>query len=229
MFQTIRTAATLLGVLTIVTGLIYPVLVTGVAQLAFPREANGSLIAHPQNKNASIRKGTDQPTSSHQDTRPTWVGSELVGQHFVSEKYLWGRPSATAPVEYNGMAGSGSNLAMSNPTHFASVSARVAKLRAANPDNQSLIPIDLVTASASGLDPHISEAAARYQVARIAKARHCEPSVVTQILLKHIERPTIGVFGQSRVNVLKVNLALDSMSGDRSDEEGNSAEEPEQR
>ncbi len=210
MFQIIRTATILFSLLSFLTGIAYPIAVTVVAQLAFPWAANGSLI-EPTNESTTASKhknGRDwRGNSSESGLR---VGSDVIGQPFSSPKYFWGRPSATAPVPCNGMAGSGSNQATTNPALVDAVRERVSKLQAEDPDNHALIPVDLVTASASGLDPHISEAAAIYQIARVARARQMEPSTVTKLVLTQLERPTWGILGQKRINVLRLNLALDA-------------------
>lgn len=175
--------------LTLITGLAYPLLVTGIAQGLFPHEANGSLI---------IRDG-----------KP--VGSALIGQPFSDAKYLWGRPSATGPQPYNALASSGSNLGPLNPALIDTVKARIAGQRAANPAQTGPVPQALVTASASGLDPHISPDAARWQIARIAQARGLPAARVQAIIKASTEPPTFGLLGEARVNVLQVNLALDAM------------------
>ena len=183
----IRPALVLLIVLSVLTGLVYPVVVTGIAQLVFPRQANGSLI---------VRDGKV-------------VGSALIGQPFDDPKYFWGRPSATSPFGYNAAASSGSNLSPTNPALVKAVQERVDALRAADPGNDAAVPVDLVTASGSGLDPHISPAAALYQVTRVAKARTLEPQAVRQLVEQHTEGRFLGILGEPRVNVLNVNLALD--------------------
>jgi potassium-transporting ATPase KdpC subunit len=194
MFQIMRTATILFSLLTILTGVVYPLTVTAFAQVVFPREANGGLFR--------TSGKTDGP----------WTGSGLIGQSFSGPHYFWGRPSATAPVAYNSLGGSGSNQATTNPALVDAVKERIAKLRADNPNNDVPIPIDLVTASASGLDPHISEAGAYYQIERVARARQLDSSIVTTLVRNHVERPTLGILGQSRVNVLKLNLALDALT-----------------
>ncbi len=186
----VRPAVSLFVLLSIVTGLLYPGLVTGIAQLAFPAAANGSLILS--------------------DGKP--VGSELIGQNFTAPKYFWGRPSATSPQAYNAGASSGSNQGPLNPALADAVKARVEALLAADPGNQRPVPIELVTASASGLDPHISPAAADYQADRVARARQLDPARVRQLIARHTESRELGVFGEPRVNVLKLNLALDAQS-----------------
>lgn len=179
-------AARMLILMTALTGLVYPLAITGVAQTLFAKKANGSLIVV-----------NDQA-----------VGSELLGQSFSDTKNFWGRPSSTGPVPYNGTGGSGSNLATSNPALIDAVKGRIAKMKEVDPENALPIPVDLVTSSASGLDPHISPAAAEYQVARIAKARGITVEEVQKLVKAHTEQPTLGIFGQTRVNVLKLNRAL---------------------
>ncbi len=184
----LRPAISLFVFLSVVTGLLYPMLVTGVARIAFPDAAAGSLITR--------------------DGKP--IGSALIGQDFSDPKYFWGRPSATAPQPYNAAASSGSNQGPLNPALADAVKARVAALHAADPGNRRPVPIDLVTASASGLDPHISPAAADYQVERVARVRHLEVATVRQLLAENTEGREFGVFGEARVHVLKLNLALDA-------------------
>jgi potassium-transporting ATPase KdpC subunit len=188
MKNTLRPALVLFVVLTLVTGIAYPLVVTGVAQSLFPAQAGGSLI---------IRNG-----------KP--VGSALIGQNFSEPKHFWGRPSATSPMAYNASASSGSNQGPLNPALTDAVKARVEALRAADPGNTAPVPVDLVTASASGLDPHISPAAARYQVARVARARGLPVSSVQSLVDEQVEGPLWGLLGESRVNVLRLNLALEA-------------------
>lgn len=186
----IRPALTMLLLLTVLTGLGYPLMVTGMAQVFFPDQAGGSLIV----QNGKV------------------IGSKLIGQYFDKAEYFWGRPSATAPFPYNAAASGGSNLGPTNPTLIEEVKAREAALRAADPDNDSPIPVDLVTASGSGLDPHISPAAALYQVKRVARARGLDEAIVQTLVAEHTEERQFKVLGERRVNVLQMNLALDALS-----------------
>jgi potassium-transporting ATPase KdpC subunit len=188
MREHIRPALVLLALFTVLTGVIYPLVVTGIAQLVFPRQANGSLI---------VKDGTP-------------VGSSLIGQPFDDPKYFWSRPSATTPFPYNAGSSSGSNLSPTNPDLVKAVQGRVDALRAADPENTAPVPVDLVTASASGLDPHISPASALYQVHRVAKARKLDEAVVQRLVEQHTEGRWLGVLGEPRVNVLELNLALDA-------------------
>jgi K+-transporting ATPase ATPase C chain len=185
----LRPALTLFAALSIATGLLYPAVVTGIAQLAFAHQAAGSMI---------VRDGKA-------------VGSEWIGQPFSDPRYFWGRPSATAPMPYNAAASSGSNLGPSNPALADAVRARIDALRAADPDHRAPVPVDLVTASGSGLDPHISPAAARYQAARVARLRGLDAARVLALVEDHTERPLLGVLGEPVVNVLRLNLALDAL------------------
>ena len=191
MLKELRPALLMLATLSVLTGVAYPLLVTGIAQGLMPHQANGSLI--------------------EKDGQP--AGSELVGQPFSDPKYFWSRPSATGPVPYNAGASSGSNLGPTNPALEEAVKARIAALRAADPGNRAPIPVDLVTASASGLDPHISPAAAEYQLARVARARGLEATALRKLVAGHTEGRTFGVLGEPRVNVLRLNLALDRVKG----------------
>lgn len=183
----LRPALTVFIGLSIVTGLLYPGVVTGIAKAVFPHQAAGSLI---------VQNGKT-------------VGSELIGQPFSDPKYFWGRLSATAPMPYNGAASVGSNLGPTNPALTDAAKARIDALRAADPDNQAAVPVDLVTASGSGLDPHISPAAARYQAARVARVRGVSVDKVEALIAANTEGPGLGVLGGPGVNVLKLNLALD--------------------
>jgi K+-transporting ATPase ATPase C chain len=187
MFAQFLPALRMLVMLTVVTGIAYPLLVTGVAKLAFPRQANGSL----------IERGGKA------------VGSVLIGQPFSDPRYFWSRPSATSPQPYNAMASSGSNLGPRNPALADAVKDRIKALRDADPDNKAAVPADLVTASASGLDPEISIAAAEFQVHRVAKARGLGEDKVRALVEANTSGRTFGILGEPRVNVLAVNLALD--------------------
>jgi len=189
MISHLRASFLMLVVLSILTGLVYPVMVTGIAAIVFPHQSKGSLIE---------RNGTV-------------IGSELIGQPFADPRYFWGRPSVTAPHPYNAASSAGSNLGPSNPALQAAVRERVAALRAAEPGNAAPVPIDVVTASASGLDPHISPAAASYQVARIARCRHLPEATVRVLVAVHTMPRQLGVLGESRVDVLALNLALDDL------------------
>ncbi len=191
MFAQLRAAICIFVLLTIVTGLVYPLLITLVAQTVFPQQAGGSLIVDGQGQ---------------------VVGSTLIGQPFDDPKYFWSRPSATGPVPYNAAASSGSNLGPINPALAEAVAGRVQALQAADPDNKAPVPVDLVTASGSGLDPEISPAAAEYQLARVARVRGIDPSAVRKLVAEHTSGRTLGVLGESRVNVLPLNRALDAMA-----------------
>jgi K+-transporting ATPase ATPase C chain len=195
MLSQLRPALVALGIFTILTGLVYPLVVTGLAQVIFPSQANGSLI---------VRNG--QP-----------VGSALIGQSFDDPKYFWGRLSATSPAPYTAFnadkltGSSGSNYGPLNPALLEAVQARIKALQEADPDNKTPIPVDLVTASGSGLDPHMSPAAAAYQVGRVAQARGLRADAVRQLVAQHTEGRTLGLLGEPRVNVLALNLALDDL------------------
>ena len=186
MVSQLRPAFFMLLIFTIITGMIYPLVLTGIAQVAFPRQANGSLLV------------IDGKT----------YGSELIGQQFDDPKYFWGRPSAAG---YNAAASSGSNYGPLNPALMDIVQARIEDLKTADPDNTLPIPVDLVTASASGLDPHISVAAALYQVHRVATARGIDEAQIKSLLEKYTEDRQFGILGEPRVNVLLLNLALDGI------------------
>lgn len=188
MFTHFKPAIVLFALLTLLTGVIYPVAVTALAQLLFPRQANGSLIGNDQGKA---------------------LGSELIGQPFSGPQYFWGRPSATAPYPYNAGASSGSNLGPTNPALTEAVKGRIQALHEADPGNALPVPVDLVTASASGLDPHISVAAANYQIGRVAAARRMEREQLQSLVNEHSEGRQWLVLGEPRVNVLMLNLALD--------------------
>jgi K+-transporting ATPase ATPase C chain len=178
----------ILLLLTLVTGVAYPLLVTGIAQAVFPAQAQGSLIV----KDGHV------------------VGSRLIGQPFDDPKYFWSRPSATSPFADNAGSSSGSNLSPTNPDLIKAVQGRVDALRAADPGNTAPVPVDLVTASGSGLDPHISPAAAFYQAPRVARTRKLPPERVRELVERHIEGRLLGFLGEPRVNVLALNMALDS-------------------
>ena len=196
MTSQIRPALVALLLFTLLTGLLYPLLVTGIAQIAFPYRANGSLI----------------------EAEGQMVGSELIGQPFDDPKYFWGRLSATGTFAYNAFnaekltASSGSNYGPLNPVLLEAVEMRVTALQAADPDNAALIPVDLVTASASGLDPHISVAAALYQMPRVAKVRGMSEAGVRQLIDQFTEERQFGFLGEARINVLRLNLALDALT-----------------
>jgi K+-transporting ATPase ATPase C chain len=187
--KNLRIAIITLGLFTILTGLLYPLLVTGIAQLIYPGKANGSLI--------------------QKDGKP--VGSGLIGQPFSDPKYFWGRLSATTPYAYNAAASSGSNYGPLNPALLDAAKKRVQDLRAADPQNTRPIPVDLVTASGSGLDPHISVAAAQYQISRVARARGMSEGTVRSLANQYTEGRQLGFLGEPRVNVLELNLALDEV------------------
>jgi K+-transporting ATPase ATPase C chain len=185
----IRPAVSLLVLMTILLGIVYPLVITGVAKVTFPRQAEGSLIY----KDGKL------------------IGSTLIGQNFTDPKYFWGRPSATTPQPYNGLASSGSNLGPLNPALLDAVKANVKALHDADPDNRRPIPVDLVTASASGLDPDISPAAAHYQAARVARARNLALAPVETLIKTHERGRLFGLIGERRINVLELNLALDRL------------------
>jgi K+-transporting ATPase ATPase C chain len=185
----LRPALVLFSVLTLLTGVAYPLVVTGVAQSLFPAQAGGSLVLR--------------------DGKP--IGSSLIGQNFSDPKHFWSRPSATSPMANNATSSSGSNLGPLNPALTDAVKGHIDALRAADPGNTAPVPVDLVTASASGLDPHISPAAARYQVARVAKARGLPTEKVQTLVDQQVEGPLWGFLGESQVNVLQLNLALEAL------------------
>lgn len=190
MKQLIRPALTVFVLLSAMTGAVYPVVVAGIGKAAFSEAAGGSLIYN-------------------KDGKP--VGSALIGQNFSSPKYFWGRPSATGPQPYNASASSGSNQGPLNPALADAVKTRVDALRAADPDNKQPVPADLVMASGSGLDPHISPEAAEFQVARVARERQLGVEQVRQLVAQHTEGRQWGLFGEPRVHVLRLNLALDAL------------------
>jgi potassium-transporting ATPase KdpC subunit len=189
MWTQLRPAVFSLLILTVITGLLYPLAVTGISQVLFPAQANGSLI---------VKNGVA-------------VGSALIGQPFDDPKYFWGRPSATSPYAYNAASSSGSNLGPTNEALKKAVADRIASLKAADPENQAPVPVDLVTASGSGLDPHISPAAAEYQMRRVARARGADEQAVRRLVEQHTQGRQLGILGEPRVNVLQLNLALDSL------------------
>ena len=184
----LRPAMTLFALLTLITGVLYPMIVTGVAKVAFPEMATGSLL---------IKDGTP-------------VGSRLIGQNFTDPGHFWSRPSATAMKPYNAEGSGGSNLGPLNPALTDVVKARIEALKAADPDNSKVIPVDLITASASGLDPHISPAAANYQLERVARVRKLSPLAVKVLVDQYTEGRQWGIFGDARIKVLELNLALDA-------------------
>jgi potassium-transporting ATPase KdpC subunit len=183
----LRPLLVLFALLTVLTGLVYPLLVTGIGKIAFPSRVSGSLILRDDKV----------------------VGSTLISQSFQDPKYFWGRLSATSPMPNNASASSGSNFGPTNPALIDAVKARIEALKTVDPDNALPIPVDLVTASASGLDPDISPAAALYQVARVARVRHLDPAKLRERVLAQVKGPQWGIFGESRVNVLMLNLGLD--------------------
>src|SRR5579863_8516474 len=187
MSRLLRPLLVLFAILTVVTGLIYPAIVAAIGQALFHDQTQGSLV---------MRDGKA-------------VGSTLIGQSFQEPKYFWGRLSATSPMPNNGAASGGSNFGPTNPALIDAVRARIDALKAADPGNSAPIPVDLVTSSASGLDPHISPAAALYQVGRVAQARHLDPVIMRRFVLAHVEAPQWRIFGEARVNVLLLNLDLD--------------------
>ena len=189
----LRPCFVLFVLLTLLTGVAYPAFITLIAQTVFHDQANGSVILR--------------------DGKP--VGSELIGQTFDDPSYFWGRPSATGPTGYNSASSSGSNLGPTNPVLLNAIKGRVEAIRAAHPDQTGPVPADLVTASASGLDPHISPAAAEYQVSRVAKPRGLTEERVRQLVAQHTEGRTFGVLGEPRVNVLRLNLALLNVSSEK--------------
>ena len=191
MLKQIRIAILSTVVATVLLGVLYPLAVTVIAQVLFPNQANGSLI--------------------YKDGKP--VGSRLIGQSFDDPKYFWSRPSATGPMPYNGASSSGSNLGPTNPDFLKSVQARVDALHKADPDNnKEPVPVDLVTASGSGLDPHITPAAAQYQLKRVARVRNMSEQTVAELIQKSTQGKFLGLIGEPGVNVLELNLALDAMS-----------------
>jgi potassium-transporting ATPase KdpC subunit len=190
MMRILRQAISCLVIFTVITGIVYPLVITGIAQLFFPHQANGSLI---------ISSGKT-------------IGSSLIGQSFSSPKYFWSRPSATSPIAYNAANSSGSNLGPLNPALTDGVKARIKQLKAADAASKSPVPVDLVTASGSGLDPDISPASAEYQVSRVAKSRNIDENKVRELVTKYTRNRQLGILGEPRVNVLELNLALDNLN-----------------
>ena len=191
MFDYLKPAAVLLLLFTVLTGVVYPALVTGIAQLVFSEQANGSLL---------------------KDAKGQLIGSELLGQSFTSPAYFWGRPSATSPNAYNAASSTGSNLGPTNPALMDVIKDRIQALKNADPTNNALVPVDLVTASGSGLDPHITVAAANYQLKRVAAHRHLKEKQLSALIKTHAEDRQWFIFGEPRANVLKLNVALDDLS-----------------
>jgi K+-transporting ATPase ATPase C chain len=189
MTSIVRPALVCFAVLTLLTGIVYPLAVTGIGQLAFAQQAAGSLI--------------------YRDGQP--IGSSLIGQNFSDPKYIWGRPSATSPQPNNASSSSGSNQGPLSPALIDAVKGRIEALRAADPGNTAPVPVDLVTASGSGLDPHISVAGAQFQAARVAKVRNLPLAQVQQLIAQFTEGPVFGFLGEPRVNVLRLNLALEAV------------------
>jgi K+-transporting ATPase ATPase C chain len=189
MLKELRPAIISFLLLTLLTGIVYPLLVTGISQVTMPAKANGSMIM--------------------KDGKP--IGSSLIGQSFSDPKYFWSRPSATSPMPNNASSSGGSNLGPTNPALMDAIKTRVQALRDADPGNTQPVPVDLVTASASGLDPHISPAAAEYQLARVARVRGLTPDSLRKLVSEHTEGRQFGILGEPRVNVLELNLALDAM------------------
>ena len=189
MLKELKPALLLLIVLSVITGILYPAVVTGLAQVLFPHQANGSLIE----QGGKMR------------------GSDLIGQPFSDPQYFWSRPSATSPMPYNAASSSGSNQGPLNPALADAVKARIAALKAADPDNHAPIPVDLVTASASGLDPHISPAAAEWQLGRVGRERRLSVETLRALVAQYTEARRFGVLGEPSVNVLELNLALDRL------------------
>ena len=191
MFDYLKPAAVLLLLFTVLTGVVYPALVTGIAQLVFSEQANGSLL---------------------KDAKGQLIGSELLGQSFTSPAYFWGRPSATSPNAYNAASSTGSNLGPTNAALMDVIKDRIQALKNADPTNNALVPVDLVTASGSGLDPHITVAAANYQLKRVAAHRHLKEKQLSALIKTHAEDRQWFIFGEPRANVLKLNVALDDLS-----------------
>jgi potassium-transporting ATPase KdpC subunit len=212
----LRAAVVVFAALTFMTGIVYPTVITFLAQGIFPYQANGSLIRPDEQAHEHDHINLLDWRGAYQTHGKANVvlGSELIGQEFRERRYFWGRPSATSPVPYNGAASTGSNLGPTNEAQLQAVRNRIDAVLNSSPDYQSPIPIDLVTASASGLDPHISPAAADYQVPRVAIARGVGEYVVRRLVAQNIEGRTWGVLGEPRVSVLRLNLALDELKSE---------------
>jgi potassium-transporting ATPase KdpC subunit len=209
----LRSSVVIFVVLTLITGVAYPLVVTLVAQTVFPHQANGSLVQpigeNTGEKQVNIRDWWGKGREAKSEVQP--IGSELIGQQFSSDRYFWSRPSATSPTPYHAAASTGSNYGPTNPSQLDAVKTRVEALRKVSHDEKSPVPIDLVTASGSGLDPHISPAAAEYQVPRVARARNISEYEVRRVIAENVENRTLGLLGEPRVNVLRINLAIDEM------------------
>ncbi len=190
MIKHLKPALILFLALSVLTGVVYPLVVTVLAQAIFPEKAEGSLLTNGKGK---------------------VIGSELIGQSFSEPRYFWGRPSATSPNAYNAAASGGSNLGVNNPALVDAVKARIEALKAVDPENKTPVPVDLITASGSGLDPHISIAAANYQINRVAKARHVSPEKLRALIEQNTQSREFGFLGEPTVNVLKLNLELDGV------------------
>jgi K+-transporting ATPase ATPase C chain len=212
MLNTLQSTVVIFALLTFVTGIAYPTVVTVLAQTLFPHQANGSLVyasdASGAEGHVNIRDwwGTEDASPN-----PKAIGSVLIGQPFSSDRCFWGRPSATGPTPYNAAASTGSNYGPTNPAQLDAVKQRVEHLRASGLDASSPVPVDLVTASGSGLDPHITPAAAEYQVPRIARIRGVGEYEIRRVVAENVEGRTLGMIGEPRVNVLRLNLALDRL------------------
>lgn len=213
MLNTLRPTITIFVALTLIAGVAYPAVVTLLAQVVFPHQANGSILhASVSTENGRQINNRDWRTEAgNKPDQAEAIGSELIGQQFSGERYFWGRPSATAPTPYNAAASTGSNYGPTNPVQLEAVKQRVEILRKASGDERSPVPIDLATASGSGLDPHISPAAAEYQAPRIARARGIGENEVRRLIAEHVEGRNLGLLGEPRVNVLLLNLALNKL------------------
>jgi len=190
MISQLKPAIIIFALMTLLTGVVYPLVVTVLAQAIFPEKAEGSLLT---------------------DGKGKIIGSELIGQSFNEARYFWGRPSATSPNAYNAAASSGSNLGVNNPALVEAVKTRIEALKTVAPENKTPVPVDLITTSGSGLDPHISIAAANYQLNRVAKARHVSPEKIRALIEQNTQSRQLGFLGEPRVNVLTLNLALDGI------------------